>query len=195
MKRFLLVSFLFLTLCSLKAQQFDKKLLDEKVKQIDSTYKFRETLYIIDGVLYENFDSTKIDSTLSSHGLKYLLNIDILKEAAAVNLISCRPIRDVVLVVFAHRQESKKKRTIFKRVIQAFTDNYISFSQHIPLDSKDPVLYIDNVLINHAEAKEKVKGLTVKSIYHIDYNDKAVSPELYGQNAKNGIVRIWTTTK
>ncbi|MBS1756830.1 MAG: hypothetical protein JSU03_06085 [Bacteroidetes bacterium] len=192
MKFFSLTSFLCLTLFSLKAQQFDKRFLDEKVKQIDSGYKFRETLYVIEGLPYENYDSTKIDSVLSSNGLKYLLNIDILKETAAVNLISCRPIRDVILVSFAHKQRRSKKRTILKRVKQTFTDNYVSFSQHIPLDSKDPVLYIDNVLINHSEAKERVKGLTVKSIYHIDYNDKAVSTELYGQNAKNGFVRIWT---
>lgn len=192
MKLLLLTFFLCATLNSLKAQKFDKRLLDEKVKLIDTTFRFRQTMYVINGIPFSATDSIKIDSVLQAYGLKYLVSIDILKEAAR-NLMHNN--NDVVLVTFAYKQKLKRKRELLKNIKQSFVDNYVSFSQHIFTDAKDPVLYIDNVLIHHTEAKEKLKALTLKSIYYIDYNDKAVPAKHYGQNAKNGLVRIWTVPK
>jgi hypothetical protein len=189
MKLFLLTFSLCTTLNSLKAQHFDKRLLDEKVKLIDTAFSFRQTMYVINGIPFSATDSIKIDSALQANGLKYLVSIDILKEAAS-NLMHNN--NDVVVVTFAYNQKLKRKRELFKKARQSFVDKYVSFSQHIFADAKDPVLYIDNVLIHHTEAKEKLKELTLKSVYYIDYNDKAVSAEHYGQNAKNGLVRIWT---
>jgi len=146
----------------------------------------------MNGIPFSASDSIKIDSVIQGYGLKYLVNIDILKEPAR-NLLHNN--NDVVLVTFAYNQKLKRKRGLLKILKQSFVDNYVSFSQHIFVDAKNPVLYIDNVSIHHTEAKEKLKSLTLKSIYYIDYNDKAVSAELYGQNAKNGLVRIWTVPK
>ncbi len=191
--RLLLLTFFFcLTQTALKAQRFDKRLLDEKVKLIDTAFRFKQTMYVINGIPFSATDSIKIDSALQANGLKYLVSIDILKEAAR-NLMHNN--NDVVLVTFAHNQKIKRKRELLKKVKQSFVDNYVSFSQHIFNDAKDPVLYIDNVLIHHTETKKKIKALTLKSIYFIDYDNKAVSAEQYGQNAKNGLVRIWTVPK
>ncbi|THU37964.1 hypothetical protein FAM09_14845 [Niastella caeni] len=191
--KFLLLTFFFcVTQATLNAQQLDKRLLDEKVKLIDSTFRFKQTMYVINGIPYSAADSVTIDSVLLANGFKYLVSIDILKEAAR-NLMHNN--NDVILVTFAYNQKLKRKRELFRTVRQRFVDNYVSFSQHFFTDAKDPVLYIDNLLIHHTEAKEKLKGLTLKSVYYIDYNDKAVSTEHYGQNAKNGLVRIWTAPK
>jgi len=192
MKFLLLPFFLCSTINSLKAQKFDKRVLDKKVKLIDTSFRFWQTIYVINGIPFSASDSIKIDSVLQGYGLKYLVNIDILKEPAR-NLLHNN--NDVVLVTFAYNQKLKRKRELLKILKQSFVDNYVSFSQHIFVDAKNPVLYIDNVSIHHTEAKEKLKSLTLKSIYYIDYNDKAVSAELYGQNAKNGLVRIWTVPK
>jgi hypothetical protein len=192
MKLLLLTFFLWATLNSLKAQKFDKRLLDEKVKLIDTAFRFRQTMYVINGIPFAATDSIKIDSVLQANGLKYLVSIDILKEAAR-NLMHNN--NDVVLVTFAYNQKLKRKRELFRKVRQSFVDNYVSFSQNIFIDTKDPVLYIDNVLIHHTEAKQKLKALTLQSIYYIDNTDKAVATEHYGQNAKNGLVRIWTVPK
>jgi hypothetical protein len=185
-----LTFFLSVTLNTLNAQQFDKRLLDEKVKLIDTSFRFKQTMYVINGIPFAATDSIKIDSALQANGLKYLVSIDILKEAAK-NLIHNNN-SDIVLVTFAYNQQLEQKQELLKNVRQSFVDNYISFSQHILADAKDPVLYIDNVLIHHTEAKKKLKALTLKSVNYIDYNDEAVSAEYYGQNAKNGLVRIWT---
>lgn len=191
MKILQLTVFLALTV-TLNAQKFDKRFLDEKVKQIDTTFRFKQTVYVINGIAFTTADSIKIDSVLQANGLKYLVSLDILKQAAS-NIMHSN--NDVVLVTFAYDQKHERKRELFKKVKQRFVDSYVSFSQHIFIDAKDPVLYIDNELIHHSEAKTKLKALTLKSVYYIDYNDKAVSSEHYGQNAKNGLVRIWTTTK
>lgn len=121
-----------------------------------------------------------------------MISIDILKDVAK-NLMHGN--KDVVLVAFAYRQKTKRKRELFKKVKPSFLDNYIPFSQPIFTDAKDPVLYIDIVLIHYTEAKKKIKELTLKSIYYIDYNSKPVSAQSYGENAKNGLVRIWTVSK
>lgn len=84
---------------------------------------------------------------LQANSLKYLVSIDILKEVAK-NLMHSN--KDVVLVAFAYRQKTKRKWELFKKVKQSF------------VDAKDPVLYIDNILIHYNE-------LALKSIYYIDY--------------------------
>ncbi len=180
MKFLLLIFFFCWTLNALKAQQFDKRLLDEKVKLIDTAFRFKQTTYIINGIPFFEADSIKIDSALQANGLKYLISIGTLDKTTR-NLIHND--NDIVLVAFAYRQKTKRKRELFKKVKQSFED------------AKGPVLYIDNILIHYTEAKRKIKALTLKSIYYIDYNSKPVSAESYGENAKNGLVKIWTVPK
>lgn len=194
MKPLLLTLFFCGTLLLSKAQHLDKKLLDDKVKLIDTSNNFKEkgTLYVINGIPFTETDSTKLDSALKSYDIKYLVQLDFL-TCGANNIIPCN--KTVVLVTFAYNQKTKKKRQLWKKVKHSFSDNYISFSQHIFSDAKDPVLYIDNEVIHHTEVKEKIKSLKLKNIYYIDFNDKPVQVEHYGQNAKNGLIRIWTIPK
>lgn len=194
MKTLLLTLFLCTTSPFLQAQQLDKKLLDERIKKIDTAHKFKEngTLYIINGIPFTEADSTKLDSTLQSYDVKYLLSIDFLTCAAA-NIIPCN--KSVALVAFADNQKIKNKRLLWKKARHAFNDNYISFSQHILDDSKDPILFIDNEEIHHTEVRKRIRQLNQKKIYFIYYNNKPVQEELYGQNAKNGLIRIWTVPK
>ena len=129
--KFLLLTFFFcVTLSVLKAQQFDKKLLDQKVKLIDPTFMFKQTMYVINGIPYSAADSVTIDSVLLSIGLKYLVSIDILKEAAR-NLIHNN--NDVILVTSAYNLKLKQKRELFRTIRKRFVDNYVSFSQQISM--------------------------------------------------------------
>jgi len=191
MKTFFLILF-FSKLVPVSAQIFDKRALDEKVKQVDSSFQFVQTMYVINGIPYNYNDTARVDSVLKASDLKYLVSIDVL-TGAAKSLIHSN--KDVVIVTFAHSQDLKKKEALLKKVKDSFNDQYISFSQHIRSDAKDPVLYIDNQLIHHTETKQRINGLTTSSVYYIDYNEKAVSREHYGQNGKNGLVRVWTVTR
>jgi len=193
MKSLLLTILILATSISSYSQLIDKKAIDNKVKLIDtSADKSKTRLYIINGIAYNEHNTIKIDSSLNSYDPKYL---------ADVNFVTCRQLNlphcndDIIIVLFAVDQKNKIKRHLLKKVRQNFSDNYVSFSQHIFNDAKDPVLYIDNRLIHHTKVKKKIQSLKLNRLYYIDYNDKPVSEVHYGQNAKNGLVRIWTASK
>jgi hypothetical protein len=188
-----LFSFLFLT--EGKGQQFDKTVLDEKVRLIDTSFKLNEPIYIIDGLPYENEERTKIDSVLHQKGLKYLLSIDVLRDPVKSKAFSCRPMKDVVIICFAHRQPMKKKRKLFNRVCRAFKNNHTPNSKPISKDTTYPVLYINNEIVEHSKAMQTIRDLRIKKIYYIDYPDNIDSSKTYLQNKRNGIVRIWKMPK
>jgi hypothetical protein len=76
---------------------------------------------------------------------------------------------------------------------KVFQDTYTSPSQPINQGAKDPVLVIDNKIISHTLAKETLAKLTPYDIYDISVNNFFPVPKTqYGQNAKNGMVQIWT---
>ena len=193
MKSLLLTIFLQATFVCIYSQVVDKKIIDDRVKLLDTTTdKSKTRLYVINGIPFSDQDSIKIDSALKSYDPKYLVD---------VNFVTCRQMNfphcdgDIVIILFAYNQKNKTKRLLLKKVRHSFTDTYVSFSQHIFNDAKDPVLYVDNKLIHHTETKEKIKLLKLNRVYYIDFNDKPVSELHYGQNAKNGLVRIWTVSK
>ncbi len=193
MKSILLTILFLATSIYSYSQNVDKRAIDDRVKLIDTTKDKSQTrLYVINGIPFNEQDSTKIDSTLKSYDSKYLVDVNFV-TCRQMNLLHCNG--DIVIVLFAYDQKDKTKRHLLKKVQHSFTDNYISFSQHIFTDAKDPVLYIDNKLIHHTETKEKIKLLKLNRVYYIDFNDKPVSELHYGQNAKNGLVRIWTVSK
>lgn len=119
MKTLFLTLFLCTTSSFLQAQQLDKRLLDERVKKIDTSHKFKEngTLYVINGIPFTETDSTKLDSTLQSYDVKYLVSLDFLTCATAT-IIPCN--KNIVLVLFAHNQKIKKKRPLWKKVSLRF---------------------------------------------------------------------------
>ena len=147
---------------------------------------------MINGIPLTEQENNKLDSILKTYESKYLVDVNLV-TCRQMNLSHCNG--DVVVILFAYNQNSKSKRQLLKKVRQNFVDNYISFSQHIFDNAKDPVLYIDNKLIHHTETNEKIKSLKLNRVYYIDFNDKPVSDLHYGQNAKNGLVRIWTVPK
>lgn len=193
MKALLLSIFLQITFICSHAQLVDKKAIDDRVKLIDSTTSKSQTrLYVINGIAFNELDCIKIDSTLKSYDPKYLVDINFV-TCRQMNFAHCNG--DIVVILFAYNQKDKTKRRLLKKVRYSFTDSYISFSQHIYTTAKDPVLYIDNEQIHHSEAKKRINKLNLSCVYYIDFNDNPVSELYYGQNAKNGLVRIWTVSK
>jgi hypothetical protein len=187
----LLLTILFQALSIYSFSQIvDKRAIDDRLEDIETSIdKSKTRLYIINGIPFQGIDSTRIDSVLRSYDLRYLIDLRLV-SCQQVNFPHCND--DIVLILFAFNQNSKTRRRLLKRVRERFTDNYVSYSQHIFSDSKDPVLYIDNKLIHHTETKGKLNSLKLKRVYFISYHDKPVSDIYYGQNAKNGLVRVWT---
>lgn len=173
------------------AQHLDRQQLVSQLKKTDTTgqQQYKYIVYLINGVVFNTNDSLKIDSALLSYPIRHFMGVDFLTSRATDWAFGNNP---VIIVRFAHQQARKAKQRIWKKVKPAFRDKYVSFSQHIAANAKDPVLYIDNKSIHPTEAGEKLKALSAKRIYYIEYNDQPQPQTIYGQNAKNGLVRIWT---
>lgn len=182
MKIIFLTTFLTLVLSQVvNGQKLDQKTIDEKLGLKDK----ENVVYVVNGFPYGR---VKLDSVLSSHPSGHLVELTKINNDGKLILGTAN---EVVLIVFAYQQKRKEIRKILKGLKNKFQDKYVGLSQHILNDAKNPVLYIDNNQVHHARAKEKFEHLKVGDIYYIDYKSEGQAPELYGQNAKNGLVRVW----
>lgn len=190
MKILLAVLFLFVSQVG-NTQHLDRQQLDAHLKKIDTAGNLAkgQVQYIINGIPFSRTDSLRLDSALLSYTLHHLISLEVL---TAANLQLAHSNSPVVLIRFAYQQPGKEKKAIWRKAAGAFSDQYVSFSQHIFTNAKDPVLYINNEKIHHTATRDSIRSLSARSIYYIEYKPEPVSPELYGQNAKNGLVRIWT---
>ncbi len=188
-------SLLFILVCLIPqlvtvAQGVDKKAIDEWVKLIDTTASLEEKkIYVINGIVVTAQDDHSIDSVIQSYNPRHLVDVNFI-ACRQMNLPHC--INNVVVIRFAYQQKKKIKQSLLKKIRQRFTDNYTFFSHHIFTNAKDPVLYVDNKVIHHSEAKQTIHKLKQAALYYIDFTDQPASVLHYGQNAKNGLVRIWT---
>ena len=166
-----------------QAQDLSHKYLFNQF-EIEDGKKF---LYVVNGVSY---DTLSVDSVLSTFSSNLLVSITKINQLS--NPIFCNRNSEVVLIVFAVQQPSRVINNKVKKAKKTFKDNYYGFSNHILNNSKDPVLIIDNKQIHHTEVKSKLKNLRVYDIFYIDHLTEPQAAENYGQNADNGVIRIWT---
>ncbi|THD33078.1 hypothetical protein [uncultured Flavobacterium sp.] len=170
----------------LQAQSIDKASLDNSLSLKS------DGIYVVNGVPYGQNDSIKLDSVLQSYPKEYI--VDIIKLRHDGGIVRCKN-NDVAIILFAYQQDKKEIMKKVKILKTKFTDTYFGYSQHILTNSKNPILYIDNQLVYPTEATNAIKKLKSDKIYYIDIKDEPQNTELYGQNAKNGLVRIWTKNK
>jgi hypothetical protein len=163
------------------AQKNDLKTIKEKLELKD------EKLIIINGIPYNLTETKEIDSVLNSFSNENLVELTKIKNDGKFAHWN----NDVAIVLFTYQQKEKDIKRILKDLENKFPDKYLGYSQHILTDSKSPVLFINDKSIHHTEAKRKIEKLKLKDIHYINYRKDSVSAELYGQNGKNGLVRIW----
>ena len=163
-------------------QKLDQKTIDQKLDLQNKD----NVLYVVNGIPCER---SELDSVLNIYPEELLVELMKVKNLGDFPHMTSK---EVVLVLFAYQQKKKEIRKTLRNLKTKFPDKYPNASQAILLDSKNPVLYIDNQQIHHTEAKEKFDELKVADIYYIDFKNEPQNPEHYGPNAKNGLVRIWT---
>ena len=94
------------------------------------------------------------------------------------------------------KMDTKDVEAWMKEANKLYVDKYASYSQHILTDSRDPVLVIDGQAVSATIAKATLDKINAKEIYDISVNGFFPVPTtLFGQNAKNGLVQIWTKQK
>lgn len=133
----------------------------------------------------------KIDVELKRIDKNKISELTILKNEGKIS----HQRNDVIIIQYAFKLSKKVIKEKLIEINTKFTDKYHGFSQHIYTDAKDPVLYLNGNKIHHTEIKKTLNDLNVNNIGYIYFSQSSQSEEFHGQNAKNGIVIIWTKDK
>ena len=161
---------------------FNRKTIINKFKLNDNA------VFVINGISYSQKDSLKLNDKLNSINRKTLTDFTFIKNNGQIGIGD----KDIVVIKYAIIQPQKYIKEKQSELNKLFVDKYISSSQHIYLDAKDPILFIDNQKIFHTEIKKKLSSLKTKDIADLSIKKEPQSSEMFGQNAKNGIIIIWT---
>jgi len=148
----------------------------------------KEALFVINGIPFSYSDSLKIDVELKRIDKNKISEITILKNEGKIS----HQRNDVIILQYAFKLSKKVIKEKLIEIKTKFTDKYHGFSQHIYTDAKDPVLYLNQNKIHHTDIKRTLNDLKVNNIGYIYFSQSSQSEEFHGQNAKNGIVIIWT---
>lgn len=191
MRAFIIIStFFFVTV--LKGQSIDKSYLDNWIKAADTTFPVDSVrVYFVNGEYLTSFDTLELSKRLKQISADKIACIGYSK----IKDCGYQPGRGTIFVNSIKQQNIKDIKYNLSAATKLFADNYISFSQHIFNNAKDPVFMVDYVMIHHAEIKEVLKKINPQDIYSVDINHFSVPPALFGQNSKNGLVQILTKTK
>src|SRR5690554_225922 len=151
----------------------------------------KESLFVINGIPFSYSDSLKLDKELTTIDKNKISEIAILKNDGKIS----HQRKDVIIIQSATKLPKKTIKSKLKEIKSKFKDKYNGFSQHIYIDAKDPVLYLNGNKIHHTETKKLVNKLKLNDIGYIYFSQTPQSEECHGQNAKNGMVVIWTNDK
>ena len=185
MKR-LLVALVVLTFIQISyGQNLNKPFIDKSLSL------GKNVKYVINGLVYEQEDSIKLNSILHPFSESDIVDITILKSTSDV--IFCRNYDDIVLIRLVYQLKNKQIKDKLKEIKKLFVK--MDYNNRNSTTTKIPMLYIDNQLIPNNEIKNKLKELKSKNICYIDIQKESKDDKNYGDNAKNGLVRIWIRKK
>ncbi|RZJ77605.1 MAG: hypothetical protein EOO47_16330 [Flavobacterium sp.] len=169
----------------LYAQELTRKNLISQLKAD------KEPLFVINGIPFSYSDSLKLDVELKRIDKNKISEITILKNEGKIS----HQRNDVIIIQYAFKLSKKVIKEKLIEIKTKFTDKYHGFSQHIYTDAKDSVLYLNGNRIHHTEINNLIHNLKINNIGYIYLSQTPQSQEYHGQNAKNGIVLIWTNDK
>ena len=169
-------------------ENFDEKYLTHWIKiSGQSSLTKSNSLYVVDGIAYQKTDSI----FLKEIPIKNIAGIFVLADTSSTFHFTS----NVILIRTKRSQTKKEKRKYLAEAKAKFVDNYLGVSSHILDDSKDPVLRIDDKFVHATEAKLVANKLKYNNVYAIATYNTKFDPTYFGQNAKNGMVQIWTYPK
>jgi hypothetical protein len=189
--RLFYIIFFLLFASRINAQSVNKTYIDNWVLKCDSTYKLSKINgYLFEGNLYTQADSAKLNYNLKSLLHTNLLAIDpFWTEEIFPNTNIAGKL--IVLIFSRGKQSQKDKEENLKTAISKYPKPQL-YQNHIASNSTEPVLLINGKMIFHADCSHKIAAIKRKSIADIYYVKHPVPTEYFGQNAKNGLIQIWT---
>lgn len=152
-------------------------------KSIDNNFCIgKNTIYIVNGLPYEQSDSMKLDSALCSYPQEHI--IEIRKLTTDNSTVFCLN-NEVAVIYFATQQSKKVIKTELKKIkklIYKIKKN----------KSAKPALIVNNTNINEKEFQLAIKSLKINNIYYIEYKTGQQNTTVFGERGRNGLIRIIT---
>ena len=169
---------------------YSNPILAQKLDKGDLLFKTNaeeNALFVINGILFDDAESIVVQPKLDSIDINKIVSIEVIKTA---KLTSLR--KDIIIINYAVDLPFEQVQSTLNEIIPKFTDIYYGFSSHIYTNAKDSILYVNENKIHHTEAKDIINTIDARSIAFIFEKTGEQSIEHHGQNAKNGVVYIWT---
>ncbi|OEK00659.1 hypothetical protein BFP97_03670 [Roseivirga sp. 4D4] len=188
-KRILLVTLISFLTKGVNAQKLTVEYVNNWIKSIDTTFVPDEQydIYIVNGVLIEK---EVLETELSEYDLSQdKISIDYLDRKEIAKVFNPRP--GVFISIISNNWQLKKKS--IRKYLMEFRERIPEptiKTNHINLELKQPVLFLNGVDIPHNEAGKVLANLRAKEIFNMSYSNKAPI-QYYGKNAKNGLIQIW----
>ena len=151
-------------------------------------------LYVLDGMPYKSTDAAKVINRL-----------DVLSDRIRIAFLGPNDFKNwpfhhhpkgtIILISQRNRQlkrkvlkhELTKLRSLFEKPI--YKQNQLGHP-YLSNASNNPALMINDSSVFHHDAWKVFNELKVREIEYIDF-EKKVPTLIYGNNSKNGLVRIW----
>lgn len=176
---------------TIKAQTLSKNYIDKWLIQCDTNYKTKLiNAYILDGKFYSKPDTLLLNTALTSIPINKILAIDPFWNYEISQYVDAPPLI-VVLISTRGGQSQKSKKLVLREAVTKYPKPIV-YQNHISKDPTEPVLFINGRRVFHTECYSVLAKLKANSIVDIYYNRHPVPTEYYGQNAKNGLVMVWT---
>ena len=121
-----------------------------------------------------------------------LTTIIYLDKNEIQNLNFCGPATGLILLCTKGNQSKKSIAKEFIKIKKLYTKSDLNTLRENEIEKNEPVLIIDGKQILVKDNFKRMNKLKTKEILGINYIQKPVSVELYGTNAKNGLIIITT---
>jgi hypothetical protein len=188
---------LFITFHSAIGQVLNRQYIETWVAKFNPKTKGQPiTMYVVDGQYFYVDMPGKRDSILRQ--LDSTLHKISRQDVAFIYGISTDevsfaevPGKVMVMVATKGKERKKEKKRELKRAIAKYDSSEI-YLDHLSKDSKDPVLFINDKEIYFSQCRKELMKIKKSSIYAIAIYNQPVPTEYYGENAKNGLIEIWT---
>ncbi|HEK19451.1 hypothetical protein [Mucilaginibacter sp.] len=188
MKYFLSAALICLVI-TVKAQNITKQQIDGWLIKCDTAYKpGKVSGYAFNKTMYEPKDSVKLNSDLALIKSADLLTVDPFWNEELISTTNNAG-KFTVLILKKGEQNAAIKQSTLKIALSKYKKTQ---SGKIGIASAEPVLVINGQPVTQADCLEKLSAVKAETITDIYYSKHPVPQELYGPNAKNGIVTVWT---
>ncbi len=189
-KRFSIISFVFIALTNLNGQTLDKESVDNWIlSTFPESSLENNVLYILNGVPYTN---NSINHELCKYHWSDLMQINLVEQSELDSFTFCKRHNAIILLTTKGMQTKKSIRKDLIKAKNKYSKLKISTTGGIEIEKGEPTLIINGRQITNNNCYIEIDKLKVSKVIGINYIDKPVSQIYYGANGVNGLIEIKT---